>query len=53
MWGLGFSWLADDDRILVADYEAARMPCAAADLGRRMRWYRSNVVKRGEEVVKG
>jgi hypothetical protein len=25
---------------LVADYEAAEMPCAAADLQRRLAWYR-------------
>jgi len=37
---LGFGWLANDDRILVAEYEAARMPCAAADLWRRLEHYR-------------
>jgi hypothetical protein len=36
--------------ILAADYEAANMPSAAADLLKRLRWYGTKVVKRGEEV---
>ena len=26
-------------RVLAEDYEAANMPCAAADLRRRLKWY--------------
>jgi hypothetical protein len=34
-------------RVLVDDYEAAGMPCAAADLSRRLEWYRAS--KSGEQ----
>jgi hypothetical protein len=35
---------------LAADYEAANMPCAAAELRRRLEWYSSKIVKGEEEV---
>ena len=31
-------------RVLADDYEAADMPCAAADLRRRLDWYRSGIL---------
>jgi hypothetical protein len=33
-------WLADDDRFLVADYEACKMPRAAMNLRRQLEHYR-------------
>jgi hypothetical protein len=36
---------------LTADYEAANMPCAAADLRRRLTWYQGRSGKRGREEV--
>jgi hypothetical protein len=38
--------------VLASDYEAAHMPNAAADLGRRLEWYCSNVANGEEEVKK-
>ena len=35
---------------LAADYDATRMPGAAADLRRRLKRYRSKVKKSGKEV---
>ena len=32
-------------RVLVEDYEAADMPCAAVNLRRRLEWYLSRILK--------
>ena len=32
-------------KVLVEDYEAADMPCAAANLRRRLEWYLSRILK--------
>jgi hypothetical protein len=37
--------------VLTADYEAANLPCAAADLRRRLTWYQGKFGKRGREEV--
>jgi hypothetical protein len=42
-------WLANDDHFLVADYEAARMPCAT-DLRRKLDWYYSKEMKDRNEI---
>jgi hypothetical protein len=34
---------------LVRDYEAARMPCAAAELRKRLEWYRTSFIKASNE----
>ena len=36
--------------VLAADYEAANMPCAAAELRKRLSWYRQKVMKGGDGV---
>ena len=36
--------------ILAADYEAANMPCAAADMRRRLDWYRVGLGEPGREA---
>jgi len=43
--------MLDLDRlaILAADYETANMPCAAADLRRRLEWYRDCKGERSRE----
>jgi hypothetical protein len=35
--------------ILAADYAAANLPCAAADLRRRVEWYRISLGENSEE----